>query len=109
MRFPSFDHPVTGTAIPVGALRTKSSCGVGEFLDLIPFADFCAQSSIDLIQLLPINDTGTESSPYSALSAFALHPIYIRLQELPEAEGFSKEIMAIKKNMKNSRDTTIAN
>ncbi len=115
MRFPSFDHPVTGTAIPVGALRTKSSCGVGEFLDLIPFADFCAQSSIDLIQLLPINDTGTESSPYSALSAFALHPIYIRFQELPEAEGFSKEILAIKKkyeklpryNYRELRDTKL--
>lgn len=97
MRFPSFDHPVTGAAIPVGALRTKQSCGVGEFLDLIPFADFCAKSSIDVIQLLPVNDTGTESSPYSALSAFALHPVYIRLQELPESEGFSAEIQALQK------------
>ncbi len=92
MRFPTFKHPVTGIAVPVGALKTENSCGVGEFLDLIPFSDFCKKTGVDLIQLLPVNDTGTESSPYSALSAFALHPIYLRLQELPEARPFIAEI-----------------
>lgn len=96
MRFPDFSRPVTGTAIPVGALRSKKSCGVGEFADLEPFARWCRAAELDLIQLLPVNDTGTESSPYSALSAFALHPIYIRLQDLPEAQGFEKEIDALK-------------
>ena len=84
---------LTGTAIPVGALKTANSCGVGEFLDLIPFADFCKKSGLKLIQLLPVNDTGTESSPYSALSAFALHPLYISLKSLPEVEG-KEEILA---------------
>ncbi len=92
MQFPAFPYPVTGVAISVGSLRTNDSRGVGEFLDLISFADFCKKSNIDLIQLLPVNDTGTESSPYSALSAFALHPMYIRLQEIPEAKSFAKEI-----------------
>lgn len=95
MKFPAFTHPITGVAIPISALKTKESCGTGEFLDLIPFADFCVASSIQLIQLLPVNDTGTESSPYSALSAFALHPVYIRFQSLPEAKDFSKEIKAL--------------
>jgi 4-alpha-glucanotransferase len=40
---------------------------------------------MDLIQLLPVNDTGEESSPYSARSAFALNPVYIRLQEVKGA------------------------
>ena len=92
MQFPSFTHPVTGIAIPVGALRSAESAGIGEFLDLIPFAEFCKKSNIDLIQLLPVNDTGTESSPYSALSAFALHPVYLRLQAIPEAACFAREI-----------------
>ncbi|MGP1587244.1 MAG: 4-alpha-glucanotransferase [Treponemataceae bacterium] len=77
----------TGTAIPVGALRTEKSCGIGEFLDLIPFADFCKTCGLEVIQILPVNDTGTESSPYSALSAFALHPIYVSLKELPEVKN----------------------
>lgn len=96
MRFPSFSHPVTGTAVPVSALRTTESCGVGEFADLVPFAEWCKETGLDLIQLLPVNDTGTESSPYSALSAFALHPIYIRLQDLPEGSAFTGEIHAIR-------------
>ncbi len=96
MQFPSFKHPVTGIAIPVGALKTAHSCGVGEFADLPALADLCAKAGIDLIQLLPVNDTGTESSPYSALSAFALHPIYIRLADLPEAADFHKEIKELK-------------
>ena len=97
MQFPSFTHPITGIAIPVGALKSAESSGVGEFLDLIPFAEFCKKAGLDLIQLLPINDTGTESSPYSALSAFALHPIYVRLQALPEAASFGKDIETLRK------------
>ena len=82
----------TGVAVPVTALLTKKSLGCGEFLDLIPFADFCAASGLSLIQILPVNDTGTESSPYSALSAFALHPLYIRISEIEAFSTFNKTI-----------------
>ncbi|MDR2210844.1 MAG: 4-alpha-glucanotransferase [Spirochaetaceae bacterium] len=81
-----------GTALPIGALRGAESTGVGEFLDLIDFASLCADMGISLIQILPVNDTGYESSPYSALTAFALHPLYIRLNALEEAASFIKEI-----------------
>ncbi|MBE6344280.1 MAG: 4-alpha-glucanotransferase, partial [Spirochaetaceae bacterium] len=87
---------LTGTAIPLGALKTKSSCGVGEFPDLVPFADFCKKAGLGLIQLLPVNDTGTESSPYSALSAFALHPIYISIEGLPEFDSVPDAKKALK-------------
>ena len=96
MQFPQFDHPVTGIAVSVGALRSAQSCGVGEFRDLEPLADLCKKTGLDLVQLLPVNDTGTESSPYSALSAFALHPIYASLDAFPEATSFSAEIQALK-------------
>lgn len=90
----------TGTSIPVGSLKTKNSCGIGEFLDLIPFADFCKKSNLKIIQLLPVNDTGTESSPYSALSAFALHPLYIRLDALPELQESGKDEKLAEKQKK---------
>lgn len=96
MRFPPITHPLTGLAVPVGALRTAQSCGIGEFADLPVLAEFCKKAGFDLVQLLPVNDTGTESSPYSALSAFALHPLYIRLSDLPEAAGFEKQIANLK-------------
>jgi 4-alpha-glucanotransferase len=41
---------------------------------------------MNLLQILPVNDTGFEPSPYSALSAFALNPIYLRIADLPELD-----------------------
>jgi len=45
-----------------------------------------------------VNDTGSDSSPYSALSAFALHPLYLRLQGLPGAERYASEIAAFREH-----------
>ena len=73
----------TGVVVPLGALYTQKNAAIGEYPDLKAFADFCKASDISIIQLLPVNDTGTQSSPYSGLSAFALHPIYIRLSDIP--------------------------
>ena len=96
MRSSVFSSNVTGVVVPISALRSKESCGTGEFADLVHFADLCESAGLNLIQVLPVNDTGTESSPYSALSAFALHPIYMRLQDLPEAKKFSSDIAALR-------------
>lgn len=41
-------------------------------------ADWCTKSGLQLIQILPINDSGEDPSPYSAASSFALHPIFVR-------------------------------
>ena len=78
-----------GCAIPVSALRTQNSMGVGEFLDLKTMVDWVKNCGLKLIQVLPINDTHTtgsiaDSSPYSANSSFALHPIYLNLGRLAE-------------------------
>ena len=72
----------TGVAVPLSALRTESAPVIGEFSSLIEFADFAKKAGLSVIQLLPVLDTGTQSSPYSSLSAFALHPMYIRLSEI---------------------------
>ena len=96
MKYSSFNQALCGAAIPVSALYTKKSCGVGEFSDLIPFADFCKKAGLRIIQLLPVNDTGTDSSPYNALSAFALHPLYISPDDIPEAEAFKADIKKLR-------------
>ena len=84
----------TGISVPVPALRSAACCATGEFADLADLGAWCASAGIGLIQLLPVNDTGWNSSPYSALSAFALHPLYLRLTDLPGAEPFAAEIAA---------------
>lgn len=74
-----------GLCIPLFSLHTTGSFGIGEYLDLVPLIRWLPNTGLDTIQLLPINDTGTDASPYMALSAHALHPIYLSLQALPRA------------------------
>jgi len=76
-----------GVSIPVFSLRSKDSFGIGEFTDIRLLADWAEETGLKLIQLLPVNDTTAthtwkDSYPYAAISAFALHPIYISLQEV---------------------------
>lgn len=79
-------RPHKGVCLPLSALHTKKSGGIGEFLDLIPLIDWCTSLGMDVLQILPINDTGHEPSPYSALSSCALHPIYLSLYALPHLD-----------------------
>ncbi len=84
MDFPGLQGFMTGIAVPVSALRGDLDVGVGEFADLPRFGRLCRDSGLQVLQILPINDSGFDSSPYSALSAYALHPIYLRISDLPE-------------------------
>jgi len=81
-----------GVAVPVFCLRSENSFGVGEFADLKPLADWGKAAGLKLIQLLPVNDTsatGTwkDSYPYAAISAFALHPLYLNLAAVADAKN----------------------
>lgn len=76
-----------GVAIPVFSLRTNKSFGTGEFTDINLLVDWAKINGLKLIQLLPINDTTathtwTDSYPYAAISAFALHPLFINLEKV---------------------------
>jgi len=77
-----------GVAIPVFSLRSDESYGIGDFNDLKKMIDWAATTEQHIVQLLPINDTTTtktwrDSYPYSAISVFALHPIYLGLKDFP--------------------------
>ena len=84
MRFAHTGRFLSGVVAPLSALRTAASPGCGEFPDLEALGELALSWGFELVQLLPVNDTGTQSSPYSALSAFALHPLYLRIADLPE-------------------------
>jgi 4-alpha-glucanotransferase len=82
-----FAHPgrfLSGIVAPLSSLKTSASPGCGEFPDLEALGDLAESWGFDLVQLLPVNDTGSQASPYSALSAFALHPLFLRIGDLPE-------------------------
>ncbi len=94
----------SGVAIPVFSLRTHKSGGVGEFLDLKPLIKWAAESHMRLVQILPVNDTvahhtWNDSYPYSAISVFALHPIYLSMK----AMGVLKDKKEMKKFMEAAK------
>jgi len=81
-----------GIDLPLSAIHTEKSCGIGEYLDLIPLIDWVSDVGFDTIMLLPLNDSGPDPSPYNALSATALHPIYISLTALENIAPFQVQI-----------------
>ncbi len=99
----SIDTRKSGIVVPLAALRTAPSGGVGEYPDLAALGEVCVRCGLSFVQLLPVNDTGFQSSPYSALSAFALHPLYLRPADLPEAAGFQSEVRALAARFEGER------
>ncbi|MCE5255580.1 MAG: 4-alpha-glucanotransferase [Spirochaetaceae bacterium] len=83
MRFIHDRERSTGLVLPLLSIRTgERACG--EFPDIAALAGLAQVWNMNLIQLLPVNDSGWQASPYSALSSIALNPIYLRIEDLPE-------------------------
>jgi len=78
---PAFlNRNICGIMVPLFSLRTEANFGVGEILDLLPMIDWMSDHHLHLLQILPICETSPmETSPYQALSGFALDPIYLSL------------------------------
>lgn len=88
-------HSHKGFTLHLSSLHSENSSGIGEYLDLLPMIDFAKEVGFDVIQLLPLNDSGEDPSPYSALSSIALHPINLSLQALPyvlESKNLAEQI-----------------
>jgi len=83
MRFIHGKERSTGLVVPLLAVRTDDRA-CGEFPDIAALASLAKLWGMNLIQLLPVNDSGWQSSPYSALSSIALNPVYLRIEDLPE-------------------------
>ncbi|GKT35356.1 Glycoside hydrolase, family 77 like protein, partial [Aduncisulcus paluster] len=83
-----------GMVIPVFSIRTEESCGVGEFNDLKKMGDWCHECHLRLLQVLPVNDTTLkgvhwhDTYPYSPISVFALHPLYMNVPDCGPMEGY---------------------
>lgn len=69
-----------GIVAPISYLRSCHDFGIGNIYDLKLLIDFCSLRQLRIIQLLPINDTGTLNLwPYSSISSYAINPVYIDL------------------------------
>jgi 4-alpha-glucanotransferase len=94
--------PHHGICLALSSLRSKTSCGIGEFLDLLPLIDWCKSVFFDCIQLLPLNDSGKDPSPYNPLSSCALDPIYLSLSELGIDVTAFRELNSLEETCRSS-------
>jgi 4-alpha-glucanotransferase len=73
------EKKIAGVLVPLFALRGENDLGIGDVGALRQFVDWIAEIGFTLVQLLPINETGADNSPYNAISAMAIEPTTLHL------------------------------
>ena len=61
------EKPIAGILAPLFALRSETDLGIGDTESLRQFVDWAHEIGFRLVQLLPINETGSDNSPYLSL------------------------------------------
>src|SRR6476620_9160180 len=78
---------VSGVTIPLFSIRTRNDWGIGQITALPICAAWLHQAGQRLVQVLPTQELSSgETSPYGALSAFAIDPIYIDISAIPDLD-----------------------
>ena len=74
-----------GVLIPLFSFPSTRSWGIGEIPDMVPMARWFESAGVRLLQLLPINEMPPgETSPYSAMSAMAIDPQFIAVEQVED-------------------------
>jgi 4-alpha-glucanotransferase len=70
-------HRTAGVVLPLFSIRTRRDWGIGQITDLPACAAWVRRAGHRLLQVLPPYELSAgETSPYGALTAFGLDPIY---------------------------------
>src|SRR2546425_7669707 len=81
-----------GLLIPLFSCPTTASWGIGDIGDVPAITAWLAGAGQRILQLLPINEMAPgQQSPYSALSAMAIDPIFIRVPDVAEFAAMGGE------------------
>jgi 4-alpha-glucanotransferase len=74
-----------GLLLPLFSMPSSRSWGIGEFADLPALARWMRGAGLRVLQILPLNEMAPgQASPYSAVSAMALDPIFISVPDVPD-------------------------
>ena len=74
-----------GLLVPLFSIPSRASWGIGEIGDLPRLGAWMAEGGFSFLQLLPINEMAEgQNSPYSAMSAMAIDPIFISPASVPD-------------------------
>ena len=75
----------SGLLIPLFSAPSSGSWGIGDIGDIESLSGWLAGAGQQILQLLPLNEMAPgHQSPYSAMSAMAIDPIYINVAVVPE-------------------------
>lgn len=66
---------LAGILTPVFSLHSERDLGIGDVASLREFVNFAAEAGFGFVQLLPVNETGPDNSPYNAISSVAIEPM----------------------------------
>src|SRR6266851_1331715 len=74
-----------GLLIPLFSCASTTGWGIGEIGDIPAMTAWLSAAGQRILQVLPLNEMAPgQSSPYSAISAMAIDPIFISLDAVPE-------------------------
>ncbi|MFK7987696.1 MAG: 4-alpha-glucanotransferase [Sandaracinaceae bacterium] len=74
-----------GLLFPLFSVRCRTDWGVGEFSSFARLVPALCRARLNVLMTLPLLEPSPgQESPYSPVSAFALDPIYVSLDEVPE-------------------------
>src|SRR5205809_723 len=73
------EKKIAGVLAPLFALRRQNDLGIGDVATLREFIQWAVEVGFRVVQMLPINETGRDNSPYNAISAMAIEPSTLHL------------------------------
>ena len=73
-----------GILFPVFTMRRDGDLGIGDTRSVVLCIDWLKKYGVNFLQLLPVNVSGSDNSPYSAISSIALDFIYLDMCQIPE-------------------------
>jgi 4-alpha-glucanotransferase len=104
------ENRIAGVLAPLFALRSADDLGVGDVGCLRKLIDWAAATGFKIVQLLPINETGADNSPYMAVSSAAIEPSTLEMttEQVPGLTAEARAEVLAKVNLKALQEGSVA-
>ncbi len=81
-----------GLLVPLFSIPSRESWGIGEIPDIVRLGCWMREAGLSFLQMLPLNEMAEgQNSPYSALSAMAVDPLYIAPSLVEDVDALGGE------------------
>ncbi len=85
------DKKRAGVLLPLSSMRSAGDWGCGDMASFGEWIKYLSSQGAQIIQVLPLHETAPGvDCPYSALSAFAIDPLYISISDVPDVKNSPK-------------------